>query len=97
MKLHIYRKTNQGLERVNDQPLTTAEASEMIRENPSCTYCRAVDDRGEKYDHYLSLRAAEQSLPPTVRELKIAKNFGLIIKIALASAVVLFIIQTLLP
>ena len=39
----------------------------------------------------------EQDLPPTARELAIAENFGLGIKVALSMAAVLFIIQTFLP
>ena len=97
MRLHIYRKTNHGLERVNDQPLTTDEAREIIKANPS--YMMRNADAESYHAHYdaLLLQADWQAEPPTARELAIAKNFSVGIKIALASAVVLFIVQTLLP
>ena len=95
MKLHIYRATNHGLERVNDQPLTTDEAREIIKANPLYTMRDASSyDSTEwrnKPTHY------PMSESPTEREQAIAKNFSVGLWIALASAVVLFIVQTLLP
>ena len=37
MKLHIYKSTPFGLERVNDNPLTIAEAKAILMVNPSLT------------------------------------------------------------
>ena len=96
MKLHIYRKTNHGLKRVNDQPLTADEAREIIKANPS--YMMRNADAEDYYKtNGLLLQADWKDEPPTERELAIAKNFSVGLWIALASAVVLFIIQTLLP
>ena len=92
MKLNIYRATNHGLERVNDQPLTTDEAREIIKANPLYTMRDASSyDVTELEDWHNERQRYPMSEPPTERELNIAKNFSLGIKIALGMAIVLFI------
>jgi hypothetical protein len=98
MKLHIYRATNHGLERVNDQPLTTDEAREIIKANPLYTMRDASSyNSTELEDWHNERQRYPMSEPPTDRELNIAKNFSFGIKIALGMAIVLFIAETLLP
>ena len=98
MKIHIYRATNHGLERVNDQPLTTDEAREIIKANPLYTMRDASSyDSTDWEDWHNERQRYPMSEPPTDREQAIAKNFNLGIKIALGMVIVPFIAETLLP
>ena len=95
MKIHIYRATNHGLERVNDQPLTTDEAREIIKANPLYTMRDASSYDSTEWRNKPKHYPISES--PTDREQAIARNFNLVIKIALGMALVLFIAQIFLP
>ena len=91
MQLHAYKSTPFGLERVNDHPLTIAEAKAMLRANPSIT---VRDAQSASYE-VLHMPIDWQDEEPTEREISIAGNFKAVIIIALVAPVALFIAELL--
>ena len=88
MKLHAYKSTPFGLERVNDHPLTIAEAKAILRVNPSITV-RDAQSASYKVLHDW------QDEEPTDKEIAVARNFSAGIIIALAASLALFIAEIL--
>ena len=93
MKLHLYRNTPFGIERVNEKALTVTEARELIRSNPSLT---ARDAESASYE-VLHMPLDWQEEEPTEREKAIAKHCAIGLKIALCVSIALFIAEKLLP
>ena len=93
MKLHLYRNTPFGIERVNEKALTITEARALIRSNPSLT---ARDAESASYE-VLHMPVDWQDEEPTCQELAIASNLSVGLKIAACISVALFIAQKLLP
>jgi len=91
MKLHAYKSTPFGLERVNEHPLTIAEAKAILRANPSLT---VRDAQSASYE-VLHMPIDWQDEEPTEREMSIAGNFKAVIIIALVAPVALFIAELL--
>jgi hypothetical protein len=88
MKLHAYKSTPFGLERVNDHPLTIAEAKAMLRANPSLT---VRDAQSASYEVLHDWQDEE----PTEQEIAVARNFSAGIIIALAASLALFLAELL--
>jgi hypothetical protein len=93
MKLHIYKNTPFGLERVNDRPLTVMEVKSMLKGNPNLT---ARDAESASYE-VLHMPIDWQEEEPTEREKAIAKHFLISLKIALCVSIALFIAEKFLP
>jgi len=93
MKIHLYKNTPFGIERVNEKALTVTEAKALIRSNPSLT---ARDAESASYE-VLHMPIDWQDDEPTCQELAIASNLSLGLKIAACVSVALFIAQKLLP
>jgi len=93
MKIHLYKNTPFGIERVNERALTVTEARELIRSNPSLT---ARDAESASYE-VLHMPIDWQDDEPTCQELAIASNLSLGLKIAACISVALFIAEKLLP
>jgi hypothetical protein len=91
MKLHAYKSTPFGLERVNEHPLTIAEAKAILRANPSIT---VRDAQSASYE-VLHMPIDWQDEEPTEREMSIAGNFKAGIIIALVASVALFFAELL--
>ena len=68
LTLHAYKYTPFGLERVNDHPLTIAEAKAMLRANPSLT---VRDAQSASYEVLHDWQDEE----PTEQEIAVARNF----------------------
>ena len=98
MKLHIYKNTPFGLERVNDNALTIEEAKAVIRANPTLTM---RDAESQSYEALLmplvneDITKGDNTQPPTDKELAIAKNFKIGLDIALALCIITFLIEIL--
>ena len=88
LTLHAYKSTPFGLERVNDHPLTIAEAKAMLRANPSLT---VRDAQSASYEVLHDWQDEE----PTDKEIAVARNFSTGIIIALAASLALFIAEIL--
>ena len=93
MKLHIYRDTPFGIERVNEKALTMTEAEELLRSDPFLT---ARDAESASYE-VLHMPIDWQDEEPTRQELAIASNLSLGLKIAACVSIALFIAEKLLP
>ena len=93
MKIHLYKNTPFGIERVNDHPLTIEEAKAVLRVNPSLT---ARDAESASYE-VLHMPIDWQDEEPTRQELAIASNLSLGLKIAACVSIALFIAEKLLP
>ena len=93
MKLHLYRNTPFGIERVNEKALTITEAKELLRSNPSLT---ARDAESASYE-VLHMPLDWQEEEPTAREKAVAKNCAIGLKIALCVSIALFIAEKFLP
>jgi hypothetical protein len=93
MRLHLYKNTPFGIERVNDRALTITEAKELLRSNPSLT---ARDAESASYE-VLHMPLDWQEEEPTAREKAIAKHCAVGLKIALCVSIALFIAEKLLP
>lgn len=93
MKIHLYKNTPSGIERVNERALTVTEAKALIRSNPSLT---AKDAESASYE-VLHMPIDWQDEEPTCQELAIASNLSLGLKIAACVSIALFITQKLLP
>ena len=93
MKLHIYKSTPFGLERVNDNPLTIAEAKAILMVNPSLT---VRDAQSTSYE-VLHMPIDWQDEKPTAQEMSIARNFkaGVIIALVVSAALLIAEILTL--
>jgi len=91
MQLHAYKSTPLGLERVNDHPLTIAEAKAILRVNPSLT---VRDAQSASYE-VLRMPTDWQEEEPTAQEMAIARNFKAGIIIALVVSAALFIAEIL--
>lgn len=89
--LHAYKSTPFGLERVNDHPLTIAEAKAILRVNPSLT---VRDAQSASYE-VLHMPVDWQDEQPTEQEMAIARNFRAGIIIALVVSIALFIAELL--
>jgi len=89
--LHAYKSTPFGLERVNDHPLTIAEAKAMLRANPSLT---VRDAQSASYE-VLHMPTDWQEEEPTAQEMAIERNFKTGIIIALVLSVALFVAEIL--
>jgi len=92
-KIHLYKNTPFGIERVNEKALTVTEARALIRSNPNLT---ARDAESASYE-VLHMPIDWQDEEPTRQELAIASNLSLGLKIAACISVALFIAQKLLP
>lgn len=93
MKIHLYKNTPFGIERVNEKALTVTEARALIRSNPNLT---ARDAESASYE-VLHMPIDWQDEEPTCQELAIASNLSLGLKIAACISVALFIAEKLLP
>ena len=93
MKLHLYKNTPFGIERVNEKALTITEAKALLRSNPSLT---ARDAESASYE-VLHMPIDWQEEEPTAREKAVAKHFLIGLKIAACVSVALFIAEKLLP
>ena len=93
MKLHLYKNTPFGIERVNEKALTIKEAKALIRSNPSLT---ARDAESASYE-VLHMPIDWQDEEPTRQELAIASNLSVGLKIAACISVALFIAEKLIP
>ena len=93
MKIHLYKNTPFGIERVNEKALTVKEAKALIRSNPSLT---ARDAESASYE-VLHMPLDWQEEEPTAREKAVAKHFLIGLKIAACVSIALFIAQKLLP
>ena len=92
MKLHLYKNTPFGLERVNERALTVTEAKALLQSNPSLT---ARDAESATYD-VLHMPIDWQDEEPTRQELAIASNLSIGLKIAACVSIALFIAEKLL-
>ena len=92
-KIHLYKNTPFGIERVNEKALTVTEAKALIRSNPNLT---ARDAESAAYE-VLHMPIDWQDEEPTCQELAIASNLSLGLKIAACISVALFIAEKLLP
>ena len=93
MKLHLYKNTPFGIERVNEKALTITEAKELLRSNPLLT---ARDAESASYE-VLHMPIDWQEEEPTEREKVIAKHCAISLKIALCVSIALFIAEKFLP
>ena len=93
MKIHLYKNTPFGIERVNEKALTVTEAKALIRSNPSLT---ARDAESASYE-VLHMPIDWQDDEPTCQELAIASNLSLGLKIAACVSIALFVAEKLLP
>jgi len=93
MKLHLYKNTPFGIERVNYHPLTIEEAKAVLRVNPSLT---ARDAESASYE-VLHMPIDWQDEEPTEREKVIARHCAIGLRIALCVSIALFIAEKLLP
>ena len=93
MKLHLYRNTPFGIERVNEKALTITEAKELLRSNPSLT---ARDAESASYE-VLHMPIDWQDEEPTAREKAVAKHCAIGLKIALCLSIALFVAEKFLP
>ena len=93
MKIHLYKNTPFGIERVNEKALTVTEAKALIRSNPSLT---ARDAESASYE-VLHMPVDWQDEEPTCQELAIASNLSLGLKIAACVSIALFVAEKLLP
>jgi len=91
MKLHAYKSTPFGLERVNDHALTMAEARAMLRANPNLT---VRDAQSASYE-VLHMPIDWQDEEPTDKEIAVARNFSTGIIIALVASLALFLAELL--
>lgn len=91
MKLHAYKSTPFGLERVNDHALTMAEAKAMLRANPNLT---VRDAQSASYE-VLHMPIDWQDEEPTDKEIAVARNFSTGIIIALVASLALFLAELL--
>ena len=98
MKLHIYKNTPFGLERVNENALTIEEAKAVIRANPTLTM---RDAESQSYEALIvplvneDIAKGDNTQPPTDKELAIAKNFKIGLDIALVLCIITFLIEIL--
>ena len=93
MRIHLYKNTPFGLERVNERALTVTEAKALLQSNPALT---ARDAESATYD-VLHMPIDWQDKEPTRRELAIASNLSIGLKIAACVSIALFIAEKLLP
>jgi hypothetical protein len=93
MKLHLYKNTPFGIERVNEKALTVTEAKALLRSNPLLT---ARDAESASYE-VLHMPIDWQEEEPTAREKAVARHFAIGLKIAACVSIALFIAQKLLP
>ena len=93
MKLHLYRNTPFGIERVNEKALTITEAKELLRSNPLLT---ARDAESASYE-VLHMPLDWQEEEPTAREKAVAKHCAIGLKIALCLSIALFVAEKFLP
>ena len=93
MKLHAYKNTPFGLERVNENALNIEEAREMLAANPSLT----IRDAESASYEVLHMPIDWQDEEPTCQELAIASNLSVGLKIAACASIALFIAEKLLP
>ena len=93
MKIHMYKNTPFGLERVNERALTVTEAKALLQSNPSLT---ARDAESATYD-VLHMPIDWQDEEPTEREKVIAELCADGLKIALCVSIALFIVDKMLP
>ena len=92
MKLHIYKNTPFGLERVNDRPLTITEAKAVLMSNPSLT---ARDAESASYE-VLHMPIDWQDEEPTAQEMAVAQNLKTGLIVALVTSLALFVAETLI-
>ena len=90
--LHAYKSTPFGLERVNDHPLTIAEAKAILRVNPSLT---VRDAQSASYE-VLHMPTDWQDEEPTAREMAVAQNLKTGLIVALVASLALFVAETLI-
>ena len=93
MRIHLYKNTPFGIERVNEKALTVKEAKALLRSNPLLT---ARDAESASYE-VLHMPIDWQEEEPTAREKAIAKHCAIGLKIALCVSIALFIAEKLLP
>jgi hypothetical protein len=93
MKIHLYKNTPFGIERVNEKALTVTEAKALLRSNPLLT---ARDAESASYE-VLHMPIDWQEEEPTAREKAVAKHCAIGLKIALCVSIALSIAEKLLP
>ena len=93
MKLHLYKNTPFGIERVNEKALTVTEAKALLRSNPLLT---ARDAESASYE-VLHMPIDWQEEEPTAREKAVTKHFTIGLKIAACVSIALFIAEKFLP
>ena len=93
MRIHLYKNTPFGLERVNERALTVTEAKALLQSNPALT---ARDAESATYD-VLHMPIDWQDEEPTRQELAIASNLSIGLKIAACVSIALFIAEKILP
>jgi hypothetical protein len=91
MKIHLYKNTPFGIERVNEKALTVKEAKALLRSNPALT----VWDSASHEVLHMPIDWEEEE--PTAREKAIARHFAIGLKIAACISIALFVAQKLLP
>ena len=89
MKLYLYKTTPFGLERVNEKALTVKEAVQVLKSNPNLVV------RDAESTNYEQLHNVSDGL--TVKEEEIARNSRVVLAIALAAGLTLFIAEKLIP
>ena len=94
MKIHLYKNTPFGIERVNEKALTITEAKELIRSNPLLT---ARDAESASYEVLHMPLDWQEEEEPTAREKAIAKHCAIGLKIAACVSIALFIAEKFLP
>ena len=92
MKLHIYKNTPFGLERVNANALTIEEAKAVIRANPTLTM---RDAESQSYEALIVPLEEPRAEVLTSQEVAIAKNFKIGLDIALVLCIITFLIEIL--
>ena len=90
--LHAYKSTPFGLGRVNDLPLTIAEAKAILRANPSLT---VRDAQSASYE-VLHMPTDWQDEEPTAQEMAVAQNLKTGLIVALVASLALFVAETLI-
>ena len=94
MKIHLYKNTPFGIERVNEKALTITEAKALIRSNPLLT---ARDAESASYEVLHMPLDWQEEEEPTAREKAIAKHCAIGLKIALCVSIALFVAEKFLP
>ena len=88
MKIHIYKNTTLGLERVSFKPVSPSEAIAMLRANPALIM---RDAESGTYEQFTAELKPSEVL--TTQEVAVARNFKYVLAIALVSSILLFVFE----